>query len=379
MGRLSDQTRIYTNHNVYILGAGFSADARIPLLNNFLYEMRASLNWLQEQNRETERRAAVNVLTFRKEAASAALRVNLNVENIEDLFSLAAASSGSPYADEETVSTAIAATIDYSRRTAKECVLEVVVDEDFKRPSNWQVKDSGTNSSRYVVPCYDAYCGFLSGKVCESTPYMRNTVISFNYDTMLEDSLANWNVPVWYGFDSASVMYDRTSSFSKSRTDEAFPVLKLHGSVNWAKPLVGEDEMTIFGSYGNLIHSNRTPVLVPPTWRKNFEGALNQVWNRAVEAIEQATRIVIIGFSIPPTDIHIKFLLAAGLQENISLRNIYCMNPDPRVEQHLYEIIRPELKLQSVTDFKAMATRDIILRNDIPPLLVRPLSSKFRI
>src|SRR6185436_6631419 len=80
MTYINEDTTVFTNHNVYILGAGFSADAGIPLLNNFLYEMRLSMSLLREMGRERERAAIEEVLTFRKRAASAALRVNLDVE-----------------------------------------------------------------------------------------------------------------------------------------------------------------------------------------------------------------------------------------------------------------------------------------------------------
>jgi hypothetical protein len=85
------EDKIFSDHNVYILGAGFSADAGIPVIKHFLNVMRDSLNFLRDQGREWERKAVEDVLVFRKEAASAALRVKLNIENIEDLFSLAAA------------------------------------------------------------------------------------------------------------------------------------------------------------------------------------------------------------------------------------------------------------------------------------------------
>jgi hypothetical protein len=51
------------------------------------------------------------------------------------------------------------------------------------------------------------------------------------------------------------------------------------------------------------------------------------VWDAAVRALRTATRIVILGYSIPPIDAHFKYLLAAGLQENISLRKIFFVNP----------------------------------------------------
>src|SRR5258708_2792398 len=113
MAEITQDLKTSTNHNVYILGAGFSADAGLPVLGEFLSKMRGAVEWLSsEPRRQTEFEAVKEVFRFRKEASGAALRVNLNIENIEDLFSLAAASGRYPLS--QSVSTAIAATLDYS-------------------------------------------------------------------------------------------------------------------------------------------------------------------------------------------------------------------------------------------------------------------------
>src|SRR5437870_11536115 len=91
MSYLDEDTDVFTDHNVYILGAGFSKNAGMPVLKDFLNEMRSSVNWLKQEQRP-EYESTREVLLFRKSAASAGLRVSMNVENIEDLFSLAAAS-----------------------------------------------------------------------------------------------------------------------------------------------------------------------------------------------------------------------------------------------------------------------------------------------
>lgn len=43
---------------------------------------------------------------------------------------------------------------------------------------------------------------------------------------------------------------------------------------------------------------------------------MQPVWKKAVEAIKTATRICVIGYSMPETDAFFKFLLALGLAEN---------------------------------------------------------------
>src|SRR5438034_6986409 len=79
------------NGNVYVLGAGFSADAGLPTIADFLNQMRDSADWLDREGRKTELAAVDAVLEFRHNAAAAGYRVNVDLDNIEDLFSLAAA------------------------------------------------------------------------------------------------------------------------------------------------------------------------------------------------------------------------------------------------------------------------------------------------
>jgi hypothetical protein len=373
MSRLeaNGEPEVFTDHNVYILGAGFSVDAGIPVLDNFLYEMRGSLNWLRQQGREFEREEIAKVLSFRKSAASAALRVALNIENIEDLFSLAAASVQYPL--EQSVSNAIGATIDYSKANAKPLCFEATVKHAVQKPDGWRQITPGPESAVYRIPCYDAFAGLLSGKACTPHEYMKNTVITFNYDTVLEESLARWKVPVWYGFEGGTAEYKDQNRFTFERSGNALAVLKLHGSVNWAGWSTGLG-VDVYGSYSDVLAAGEKVLLLPPTWRKAFGGALGQIWDHAVQALSTATRIVIIGFSLPPTDIHIKFLLAAGLQDNISLRNIYCFNPNPQVENNLFEILRGELKKQRIVEFCPYHLQDLLLgRSDD----YKPYSSKF--
>jgi len=85
-----------------------------------------------------------------------------------------------------------------------------------------------------------------------------------------------------------------------------------------------------------LIKAGLIPQIIPPTWKKDSRGAFDEIWTRSLKALSDATRVVVIGFSIPPTDLHFKYLLAAGLQENYSLREIVFVNPSdgmPLIEE----------------------------------------------
>ena len=375
MGYLDDDTDVVTNHNVYILGAGFSKNAGLPLLSGFLNEMRSSVNWLKK-NERPELRATRGVLLFRKRAASAALRVNLNVENIEDLFSLAAASGKE--ADAENISTAIAATIEYSRTHAPNLrPMEVTAADDFPTPPSWTKTGGDEHKTRFEVQLYDLYAGLLNGDLCAPQDYMANTVISFNYDTILEDALLRIGVPIDYGFQKDSVEYDE--GWEKAQTkNQQLRVLKIHGSINWFQRERELQNLTVYRSYNDGYTKGKV-VLIPPTWRKDFSGPLSDVWRGAIHALREATRIIFLGFSFPDTDAHIKYLLAAGLQENISLRNIYCINPSPEVKDNYLKIIKRDLEDQKIATFCPIYTSQLINRfarqqDSYPARFNRPMS-----
>ena len=109
----------------------------------------------------------------------------------------------------------------------------------------------------------------------------------------------------------------------------AVKVLKLHGSVNWATPKGKRTQVEVMQNYRAVVDSGRIPQIIPPTWKKDSRGVFDDIWHHSLSALSDATRVVIIGFSIPPTDLHFKYLLAAGLRENYSLREIVFVNPDP--------------------------------------------------
>jgi hypothetical protein len=76
----SDAGKAYNDHNVYILGAGFAREAGLPLIKDFMNQMRDAAAWLEDQGgREAELRAIGRVLQFRLRAAAAGYRVPLNI------------------------------------------------------------------------------------------------------------------------------------------------------------------------------------------------------------------------------------------------------------------------------------------------------------
>jgi hypothetical protein len=345
------------DHNVYILGAGFSHGAGLPLIGNFLLRMRDSHEWLENKGRHLEAKAVASVLEFRLIAASAAYWVNMDLENIEELFSLASASAGHM---DVNVRLAIAATLDFTQQSntrkghlyvsgrSKVFVGPAKNGKPVSAPS-WARFDEKAASVRgyrddfgpFEMGHYGFRVARLLGMFANGEVRGENSFISFNYDLLLENALRELGLQFCYGFSPQTVNFQEGAWGQAG--ESAVQVLKLHGSVNWARRKGRRGRsFTVFRDYSDVLAAGLSPELVPPTWKKVFEKQLQAVWMRAVERLSSATRIVIIGFSMPPTDMHFKYLMAAGLQNNVSLRQIVCVNPGPTdaLESRLRGLLR---------------------------------------
>lgn len=321
------------DHNVYILGAGFSRDAGLPLISDFLNQMRDSHDVLAKSSKR-EAKAIESVLQFRLKATSAAYWVQMDLENIEELFSLA---SASPEPLHDKLRLAVAATLKVAGAkkslSAKLEIRQSDAERMFSGVPPWLVPDKGRESGRndgscFTVKLYTYYVAALLGMDAVGGECRgENTFITFNYDTLVEESLTQLGLEYYTGINGPSGGLKDPMSGSGGRLMKGIPVLKLHGSVNWAK-LRGGKRLASFQSYQNVLDQGLVPGLIPPTWKKSFGGGIDEVWKAAVNQLRSASRIVIIGFSMPPMDSHFRFLLAAGLKDNISLREVVLINPE---------------------------------------------------
>lgn len=156
---------------------------------------------------------------------------------------------------------------------------------------------------------------------------VRGTVISFNWDSLLDESLCNLRMVDWPG--------EAVSSIPKE-----ISYLKLHGSVNivfcpscgWLskmapmqalKIIIGQsgDQCPECGGrreFGNMVSlTELTPLIVGPSLSKGPEMAtmpvLLEQWTTARRVLTQCDRITFIGFSMAPGDFHAGSLFRSAL------------------------------------------------------------------
>jgi hypothetical protein len=278
--------------------------------------LRDAHQWLLEQNRKREAESVSKVLAYRLESTPAAYRVNIDLENIEELFSLSDAGREGLSKD---ICVSIAATLDYRLATRREPKTSISPNDIQRIPRIWAERLSGGQS--VSVSMYEWAVRCLLGGWGEDQP--KNAFLSFNYDCLVEESLQSLGYSIDLGLP--------TTTGAEASGEGSIPVLKLHGSVNWARDKWKVGPIRVFPNYGAVRDSGKAPELIPPTWRKLFAKELVDVWKRALVEVEQATRLVVIGFSMPETDLHFKYLIAAGLRKNLSLREIVFVDPGAEI------------------------------------------------
>jgi hypothetical protein len=168
------------------------------------------------------------------------------------------------------------------------------------------------------------------------------TFLTFNYDILLDLTLSLYGVPFDYCLNGML-------------NDPSIPLLKLHGSINWAycqqcKEIVPQSLAGWTGrikpgfkTFGIPIGTNirrikckrcsttftDPPVLVPPTWDKGkYHASVQPVWRAAASRLSTAENLVIVGYSLPESDAFFRYLYALGTTGPTRIKSVTVIDPD---------------------------------------------------
>jgi NAD-dependent SIR2 family protein deacetylase len=219
---------------------------------------------------------------------------------------------------------------------------------------------------------YDRFCKWCKSRAEDIS------ILTFNYDLCLDWALHLGGLRPDYRLPNDS-------------PEDRGPIdlLKLHGSLNWAfceqcgivvkrldaltqfelgrvlQPAGPDDfRLAITGAISNQTCSkcsrsfHEQPVIVPPTWNKGgFSSAsMKTVWARAAEHLAEAEYIIIIGYSVPPTDQFFHYLYALGTMSQTRLKKILVYNPDESIEGRYRRLLGPTV----ISRFKFISGREDI-------------------
>jgi hypothetical protein len=317
------------DRNVFILGAGFSKDAGAPLVHDFLDKAREFFDDPDSALDPPERAQFEQVFRFKREVAKAREKFRIDLDNIEQLFGLVEMSQrlgSDPPAPREATVYLIAKTLQLAlAATSRRPVVRMGLVPGSAGQASFEkyVRRQSTGVDAFETDIYTHFALMVSGKYDDQKKLASrsSTVITFNYDLVLDEALSR--VGAKPGYELANAVFDEADVNNLS-----VPVLKLHGSTNWAIckcgqiRVLGQKATADPGMFRSMNcskcgESGLRLLLVPPSWDKSeYSRVMQPVWKQAVEALKSATRICVIGYSMPEADAFFKFLLALGLAEN---------------------------------------------------------------
>lgn len=215
----------------------------------------------------------------------------------------------------------------------------------------------------------------LKGPVCEKHKALadlidkEDTIISYNYDLLMDNALRSRGKLTDEGYKLSFYRTFKDSAWSKpDSSDKTTTLLKLHGSLNWLRCRIC-DSILLWHSEKVVNWSTiRCPkcgapdqsmerILIPPLLAKDYgEPAINYLWFEAVRALSEANEIIIIGYSLPPTDFASETLMLSGLGRKRKKVPLTLVNPDPSIKGRFAEIFSEE-------NIKSFETLDAFLQS----------------
>jgi hypothetical protein len=186
----------------------------------------------------------------------------------------------------------------------------------------------------------------------------KTTVITFNYDLLIENLLRHtnqWGTYDGYGVDIPLVddaMPTPRHTFvrqpSQLITGPEITLLKLHGSINWGWPTIFQDksdaiyqlpldegvsmdDFAVQTDIGSPFTMYFKPAIIPPILDKSFwlrNPTFRVLWNMAMEAIDNASTITFVGYSLPATDFMAEFMFRQGINLRSAERKIVVVDPN---------------------------------------------------
>jgi len=216
-----------------------------------------------------------------------------------------------------------------------------------------------------------------------------DSLLTFNWDLLLDEpfTISGCQEPQLDNF-----VRSRYASTSAEGTDSDHGTglyLKMHGSLNWFLCTNPKCKFASEIQIDSNLHycllraagfrantdiwavdlgcshcgSATEPLIVPPLVRKPItdSGIIRSIWGLARNKLQTADRMVLIGFSVPPTDFFVHWLLHSAALDNPAV-DVVVVNPlnDPTADGHslFVERMREIFPYKLNTEFRQFAELD---------------------
>lgn len=203
--------------------------------------------------------------------------------------------------------------------------------------------------------CITGECEFHNRLAAALQP--KDAVISLNYDCLMDAALKThggrrWDPTVGYGLRIKRGA-PAWRNWGPGRTATTpIRLLKLHGSLNWRE----KRGQSLLASTSPYERASAKGVVVPPLARKPVsESPFRRVWAEARVRLRSARRLVVIGYSLPPSDYLVRALFRADLNPT-RLTELLVVDPSSAVADRFVQLLRgPPRKIMTFSSFEEFA------------------------
>ena len=271
------------SNSTYIVGAGFSKFAGLPLMNDFFFKAKDLYPKLTEE----EKKIFDKIFDFYKEYSEMKNYMNMDLMNIEELLSIIEMNQ---FLNDSRI------------KRYYTNFLKIVI-ENYSVINNQRNNPKSDSKKPIYLQFINHVYGFkltnTNGIETMKSTLPQNGIISLNYDLIIENTILNNDL---YNLDFSYGLSDKYIDPTYRQAGNRVKLAKIHGSINF--------------KYGNSY------LIVPPTWNKTSETKIRSVWKLANDLITNSENLIFIGYSLPKTDLYVKYLLINGIQNCKNLKRI---------------------------------------------------------
>lgn len=180
------------------------------------------------------------------------------------------------------------------------------------------------------------------------------TIITFNYDLVIEENIQSagtWNPINGFlakvsGSTSEWARKWMREKSAKQKRKTSIDLLKMHGSLGWR--LYEENKAIRIKDRPYVVRAGQqeTVAILGPGWKKPIDrNPFKRFWREARLRIERAKTVMIIGYSLPETDLLARALFAEAIRlkkaRNHMLRKLFIVDPSVTVKEKFASLFAP--------------------------------------
>ena len=193
------------------------------------------------------------------------------------------------------------------------------------RPKDWQFRTDELEELLRRTLIHTT-CSFENGPAEPSVSYIHRKIlervkagdilITYNYDTVIEESMPDsnclWTPRDGYGIGVTGITHNWAKNWLLNHNvpgseKSKIKLLKLHGSINW-KLYQNSDVRLKKRPY--VVRARKgwpvfdSAAFIPPGWHKRVDrNPFKTLWSQARNSLEACKTLVIVGYSLPDTDL----------------------------------------------------------------------------